>query len=119
MDLFPDPRNKTLRLEQENVIIDLGDRAHLPAVTFERYLKQETKKNLRPNERARQPAASRRSGRQIVFCMGRSGNRVRHTGLTAMDNNDLQARTEQALVVVALSTATLIACVGLLVSTLQ
>ena len=39
--------------------------------------------------------------------------------LTAMDNNDLQARTEQALVVVTLSTATLIACFGLLVSSLN
>jgi hypothetical protein len=39
--------------------------------------------------------------------------------LTAMDNNDLQARTEQALVIVTLSTATLIACFGLLVSSLN
>ncbi len=36
-----------------------------------------------------------------------------------MDDDDLQARAEQALVVATLSTATLIACVGLLVSTLQ
>jgi hypothetical protein len=36
--------------------------------------------------------------------------------LAAMDNDDLQAHSERALVVVALSTATLIACVGLLIS---
>jgi hypothetical protein len=34
-----------------------------------------------------------------------------------MDDDDLQARSEQALVVVTLSTATLIAFVGYLVST--
>jgi hypothetical protein len=33
-----------------------------------------------------------------------------------MDEKDLEARSEQALVVVTLSTATLIACVALLVS---
>jgi hypothetical protein len=33
-----------------------------------------------------------------------------------MDDKDLQARSEQALVVVTLSTATLIVCVALLVS---
>ena len=46
-------------------------------------------------------------------------NRAPHSVLTAMDNNNLQARTEQALVVVTLSTATLIACFGLLVSSLN
>jgi hypothetical protein len=35
-----------------------------------------------------------------------------------MEDRDLQARSEQALVVVTLSTATLIACLGLLVSAL-
>jgi len=35
-----------------------------------------------------------------------------------MDDDNLQARSEQALVVVTLSTATLIACVTLLVSQL-
>jgi hypothetical protein len=35
-----------------------------------------------------------------------------------MEDRDLQARSEQALVVVTLSTATLIACLGLLVAAL-
>jgi hypothetical protein len=38
--------------------------------------------------------------------------------LGQMNDKDLQDRSEQALVVVTLSTATLIACVGLLVSVL-
>jgi hypothetical protein len=36
-----------------------------------------------------------------------------------MDDKELEARTEQALVVVTLSTATLIASIALLVSSLQ
>jgi len=36
--------------------------------------------------------------------------------LSGMDDGELKARTEQALVVVTLSTATVIACVALLVS---
>jgi hypothetical protein len=43
-------------------------------------------------------------------------SRQSHNGVR--DDNDLQARSEQALVVVTLSMATVIACVALLVSTL-
>ena len=45
------------------------------------------------------------------------GNQMRELALGTMDDQDLQARSEQALVVITLSTATLIACVGLLIST--
>ncbi|MCP1842943.1 hypothetical protein ACVIHI_004137 [Bradyrhizobium sp. USDA 4524] len=43
-------------------------------------------------------------------------NEIREPALATMDDKNLQAHSEQALVVVALSTATLIASVALLVS---
>jgi hypothetical protein len=45
-------------------------------------------------------------------------NHMLVVALREMDDNDLKARSEQALVVVTLSTATLIACFGLLLSAL-
>ncbi|OKO67595.1 hypothetical protein AC630_40165 [Bradyrhizobium sp. AS23.2] len=45
-----------------------------------------------------------------------TGNKAVRFALGTMDDKDLQAHSEQALVVVTLSTATLIACVALLIS---
>jgi len=45
-------------------------------------------------------------------------NKMWRGALVAMDDRELQARTEQALVVVTLSTATLIASFALLVAAL-
>jgi hypothetical protein len=50
-----------------------------------------------------------------VFFRG-TETKVRRIALGVMDDKNVQAHSEQALVVVTLSTATLIACVALLIS---